>query len=324
MAELPNLSIKEADNIVQKIYESYENKARKGQSERIGASELGKECNRAIWYSFRWASNKVFSGRMLRLFQSGHLQEPRVIEDLRSIGCSVKDVDPETGKQFKITDGCLVMKPDGLVTGVPGAEQTIHALEIKTHSEKSFKEVNNKGVKIAKPEHYIQAQLEMLFMGLKRALYVAINKNTDEMYVERLDFDKAFAEVVRDKGKRIAKANTPPEKLRDDPGFFTCKFCDHHAICHMDKVPQANCRTCCHSEAFDDGMWHCWYWDAGLDYKQQQEGCEKHLFIPDLIPNAKVVDSSEAENWIEYETDGVKWKQGEGYITSKEMVEDAT
>jgi len=258
-----------------------------------------------------------------RLFQSGHLQEARVIEDLRAIGCSVKDVDPETGKQFRITDGPLVMKPDGLVTGVLGAEQTVHALEIKTHNDKSFKEVESKGVKAAKPEHYIQAQLEMLFMGLKRALYVAVNKNTDEMYIERIEEDRVFAEGIKNKGKRIASMNTPPEKLSQDAAFFKCKFCDHHTVCHMDKIPQANCRTCCHSEALADGAWHCWFWDAGLDYPQQQEGCEKHLFIPDLVPNAKVVDADKDENWIEYETSGEKWKQGEKHITSKEMAEDA-
>lgn len=322
MAALPNLSIKAADHLVQKIYEAYETKARKGQSERIGASELGKECSRATWYSFRWASNKAFMGRMLRLFQSGHLQEPRVIEDLRAIGCSVKDVDPDTGKQFKIIDGALIMKPDGLVTGVPGAEQTVHALEIKTHNDKSFKEVESKGVKTAKPEHYIQVQLEMLLMGLKRALYVAVNKNTDEIYIERVEEDKAFAEGIRDKGKRIASMNTPPEKLSQDAAFFKCKFCDHHAVCHMDKIPQANCRTCCHSESLSDGSWHCWFWDAGLDYNQQQEGCEKHLFIPDLVPNAKVVDANEDENWIEYKTGDIKWRQGEKYVTSKEMTNE--
>lgn len=318
MTKLPSL-IKESDVIAESIYKTYEAKESSGQNERIGASDLGKECDRAVWYSYRWASVKSFGGRMLRLFKTGHLQEARIIEDLRAIGCTVIDVDPATGKQFKIVDGPIVMKPDGLIMGVPGAEKTQHALEVKTHSEKSFKGVQSKGVREAKPEHNIQMQLEAHYMKLKRVLYVALNKNTEEIYSERIDYNQKEAEQIIVRAKRIAALAAPPGRIREDPGFFKCKFCDHHSICHMDKVPEVNCRTCSHSESLENGTWMCWYWDVVLDYKQQQEGCEKHIFIPDLVPNSKAVDASPDENWVEYESDGVRWKNGEKFITSKEM-----
>ena len=259
---------------------------------------------------------------MLRLFQSGHLQEPRVVDDLRSIGCAVQDVDPATGKQFKLVDGVLVGKLDGIVSGVPGAERTTHVLEIKTHGAKSFAKLIKDGVKIGKPDHYLQAQLYMHWWKLNRALYVAVCKDTDELHIERLDYDKRFAEGVIARGKRIAAMATPPEKLRDDPAFFQCKFCDHHAVCHMSQVPQVNCRTCAHSTSEEDGSWTCTKWNVTLDYPTQQSGCESHLFIPNLVPHSTPVDSG--EDWVEYESDGVRWKQGKDYITSKEVADENT
>ena len=89
------------DPVVAAIYEQYE---KRGETEKartyLGASVIGKECKRALWYSFRWAGTESFDGRMLRLFQTGHLAEPRFVADLRSIGATVWDCDPATGKQF--------------------------------------------------------------------------------------------------------------------------------------------------------------------------------------------------------------------------------
>src|SRR4051812_41371024 len=68
----------------------------------LGASIIGKECSRAIWYTFRWVKFEVFNGRMLRLFDRGKLEEARIINWLKGIGCQVWEVDPNTGKQFRI------------------------------------------------------------------------------------------------------------------------------------------------------------------------------------------------------------------------------
>ena len=45
----------------------------------LGASILGRDCPREIWYSFRWVHREKHEPRMLRLFIRGHLEEPRFI-----------------------------------------------------------------------------------------------------------------------------------------------------------------------------------------------------------------------------------------------------
>ena len=67
----------------------------------LGASLIGRKCNRELWYSFHWTTQKNFDGRMLRLFNRGHLEEPRFVAALQMIGCKVHQYDAN-GKQFRI------------------------------------------------------------------------------------------------------------------------------------------------------------------------------------------------------------------------------
>src|SRR5579871_4143168 len=124
------------------------------QREYLGASVLGRECERRLWYDFRWAHEaERFEGRMLRLFATGDIEERRVIEDLREIGVLVSEIDPATGEQWAIrfADGHGGGHTDGRLAGVPGAEKTEHLLEVKSHNDKSFKALKKDGVQKAKP-----------------------------------------------------------------------------------------------------------------------------------------------------------------------------
>ncbi len=321
MATLPDLSIKKADVIVEKIYEAYEAKAHSGGNERMGASDLGGPCDRALWYSFRWASARSFEGRMLRLFGSGFAQESRLIEDLRNIGCTIQDVNPETGKQWKATINRVVVKPDGILSGLPGSEKTSYILECKSSNEKNFKALLKDGLQKAKPDHWLQTQLEMRAFGLDRACYISVNKNDDSLYAERIEYNKQIAEAALARAERIGAMENPPERPYKDETFFICRFCPHSEICWNDKPAQPNCRTCLNSTSNPDGSWECAKWETTLSYLEQQEGCSSHMYIPSLMPHSKAVDASEEEGWVEYDSGGEIWKNGKDHITSKEIFE---
>lgn len=57
-----------------------------GHRNHLGASLIGDECKRKLWYVFRWVKNEKFSGQMQRLFNRGHREEERFIEWLEGIG----------------------------------------------------------------------------------------------------------------------------------------------------------------------------------------------------------------------------------------------
>ncbi len=123
----------------------------RGDSERprlyLGASSIGAECDRQLWYNFRGCVKPEFSGRMYRLFETGDLEEARFVKELKAIGCTVHDVDPQTGQQFEVIalGGHFRGHMDGCALGIPEAPKTWHVLEFKTHNAKSFDEAEKRG-----------------------------------------------------------------------------------------------------------------------------------------------------------------------------------
>ena len=271
-----------------------------------------------------------FDGRILRLFRRGQNEEATFVDDLRLIGVTVHEVDPDTGEQFRILDcnGHFGGSLDGKARGIPDAPKTEHVLEFKTHGEKSFKDVQAKGVKESKPMHYAQMQAYMLKSGLDRALYGAVNKNTDEYYFERVKLDRPFAKNLLKKAGRIIDSYSAPDKISDNPTWFECKsFCNFYDVCHGKQIATPTCRSCMYASPVAEGKWQCTLNETELSYEAQLEGCGKHRYLPDMLANVAkyddaVVDSKTGELAVHYEADGIPFmnstKQKFGY-TSLEL-----
>lgn len=271
------------------IYQAYEQDADSGNRPHLGASLIGHSCERYLWLTFRWVGSKKFSGRMLRLFETGQLAEARFVANLRRIGVEVHDVMPD-GTQWRVSTlgGHFAGSMDGACVGLPEAPKTWHVLEFKTHNEKSFNDLLKNGVLKAKPQHYAQMQIYMGLTGMERAMYMAVNKNNDELYSERVDFDPVEFAKLMARAERVINATEPPLRCSKDPSWYVCKMCDFHEHCHGDAAPQVNCRTCAHSTpALDgEGKWTCAIADTSpvpIPMKVQRNGCDAHRYIPILL-----------------------------------------
>lgn len=307
------------------IYKSYERKNAGRPSRRLGASSIGQACARRTFYDFRWGGlgGTGFDGRLLRLFETGNMAESRFVENLRAIGCEVHDLDPATKEQFTFTavGGHFVDKMDGAVLGLPEAPKTWHAAEFKTHGDKSFKELTNKGVREAKPEHYAQLMCAMHLSGMDRGLYLAVNKNTDELYSERLHYAKAEGEALIAYAQSIITSADAPPRGFSDPDKFPCTFCPHRQICWPSIPPHAaiptkvSCRNCVHATAVvsesNAGQWKCERHAKTLSETEQIAACPDHLFLPSFLPFATVEDAN--TDSVRYRTkDGRTFENGKG------------
>jgi len=287
----------------------------------MGASLAGHHCDRYLWLSFRWAFKEKFSGRMLRLFRRGQLEESLFAQDLESAGIIVTTTD-DNGMQFRVDFGCHISgSMDGIIeSGVPEAPKTRHVVEMKTHNDKSFKDLKAKGVEKAKPQHYAQIQLYMLGTGVDRALYLAVNKNDDELYSERVRFDGDYANKLLERLKRIVTLDRIAEPCSGASlEWYLCKFCPAYDMCHRNATTvQHNCRTCAHSTAKADGTWHCARWNDAIPTVHQRTGCDSHVIHPDLIPSWTLVGGDEIN--AEYECKGQRIINGEGGVKSMEIM----
>jgi hypothetical protein len=289
----------------------------------LGASLLGHPCDRWVWLSFRWAVREQIPGRIRRLFRRGHREEATVVDDLKSIGVDVRKTGSD---QTALTFGTHVGGSlDGIIeSGIPGATSTRHVLEIKTHNKKSFDQLQRKAsVKESKPIHWAQIQLYMLGAKIDRALYVAVCKDDDRIYTERVKLDKNSAQNLLAKGKRIATKERMPPPISTDPSWYQCKFCAAHSFCHKRSLTQeVNCRTCAHVTPEEDGTWSCARWESGnIPGDFQKTGCESHVLHPDLVP-WPIKDSTNPHEAV-YVIEGTEVRNGEGdafVFSSKELV----
>lgn len=85
----PEGRISAAKEVVEKIDEYCLTEYDGGHRNHLGASLIGRECSRYLWYVFRWAKREKTSGRQQRLFNRGHREEERFIEWLEGIGIKV-------------------------------------------------------------------------------------------------------------------------------------------------------------------------------------------------------------------------------------------
>lgn len=339
---MPDISsaLRPPARFVERVYAAYERNAPDWRRPHLGASLLGNPCRRALWFSFRWAIKPSFPGRVLRLFNTGNREEGRIVADLRNAGITVFDRDPSTGAQFRVSfcehsGGSL----DGIAQGFEEAPKKWHVVEFKTHNEKSFAELKNKGVAEAKPYHYAQMQVYMYKMNedfpgeFDRAMYIAVNKNTDEIYGERVRLDHMAAQALIGLAVSVVDSPRPAGRLSDDPKNQACLFCEYHGLCFgtewrdeggwkfvpfsRDRI-ERNCRTCLHSTPMDahdskGGVWTCSRDQDNLDYaiddKRQKTGCDRHLFVPDFLRPWEVVDADRGGEWVKYDG-GINWKGG--------------
>jgi hypothetical protein len=301
MAALPELK----SPIVAAIFAAREAEDKPRDAQRVRLSSIGHACERWLWYQYRWAApNERFDGRMLRLFERGQREEDVFSRELRSIGVDLVTHEPD-GSQRAVSfcNGQAFGYVDGVaLSGVPGAEKTPHLVEFKTHGSKSYAKLIKDGVAKAKPDHFAQMQVYMHGLSLTRALYLAVNKDTDELHAERLEYDHAYAVSLEAKAGRIVAADSPAQRLHDDPEAkmaFECKNCPALDVCHFRTPARRNCRTCVHSTPIADAKWRCEKHDREIDTAWQAHGCPSHLMLPGLV-NGEPIAADPTANTITY------------------------
>lgn len=252
----------------------------------LGASVIGKVCRRRQWYGFRWVKKELFDGRMLRLFDRGQEEEKRFIRWLTKIKARIWDVDPATGKQWRIekqVGGHFGGSLDGIGVNIPELPGNIpFVCEFKTHNDKSFKLLAANGVANSHPEHYIQAQTYGHLKGFTHALYVGVNKNDDELWPELMRVDPAVCRRTLEKANEVIWAQQAPPRITNDPTKWDCKFCPFRGPCHFGESADVNCRSCAYSEPVANAEWFCKRYSRIIPANFIPQGCGSYLKHPSI------------------------------------------
>lgn len=263
----------------------------------LGASVLGAPCDRYLWYSFRWIKLPSHSSRIKRLFRRGHREEARIVEMLRSTGLTVSTNTAELCDNLNLPRepnsidiiknyGLNIYKPNEISDSVQlkanfpphlggSMDGILHVpanyvgmfgyfmpIEVKTHNQRSFAAAkkNDESIRWNVPQHFVQGNTYAVQTGCSHFLYVAENKNDDELLIRQeqaessvtvLNIARAQQIIYKDSEANTAKTS---EKWR-------CRMCDYSNICNRKKNDTLdvaiNCRTCRNAVPAEDGTWHC-------------------------------------------------------------------
>jgi hypothetical protein len=285
--------LREAMPLAEDIYRGKESPFRT----HIGASRIGTACARELWYEFHWAVEPKHGARILRLFNRGHMEEPRFVAMLQAAGIEIHQYQP-SGKQYQITmhGGNFGGSLDGVATKIPDTECPA-LCEFKTHDRKSFTKLagqnwneyltspetsqfTGEGVRASKFQHYVQMQMYMRAYRLTTGLYLAVCKDDDSLYGELISLDESISDAFSNRARDIIFSTEPPSRIKNDPSWWQCKCCKQASVCYGKAAPARNCRTCAHSMALpkevDGALWACRKHESVLDKQAQLTGCSQY------------------------------------------------
>jgi hypothetical protein len=213
----------------------------------LGASRLGVACERALQYEYAQAPvdpGQELPGRTIRIFEVGHALEDLIIHWLRLAGFELytrRQHNEQFG--FAVAKGRVRGHVDGILASGPASLglQYPALWECKTMNDKNWRDCVKRGVALSKPVYAAQVAIYQAYMepavpgiATNPALFTAINKDTQELYFEKVPFDAALAQRMSDRALRILQATDAGEllpRLTKDPTHVECRFCNWQQRC---------------------------------------------------------------------------------------------
>ena len=209
-------------------------RARQVERQYLGASRLGVACERALQYEFAKAPidpGRGLPGRMLRIFERGHVMEDCMVAWLRDAGFDLRTRKAD-GEQFGFSaaDGCLKGHVDGVIVGGPEGFGYPALWENKCLGAKSWRDLEKNGLAVSKPVYAAQVAVYQAYLELHEhpAVFTAINADSMEIYTELVPFDPALAQRMSDRAVKVITATQAGELLPrsfSESTHFECRMC---------------------------------------------------------------------------------------------------
>jgi len=208
------------------LIEKYQERDDDEPRDYIGASSIGSDCLRQIWYQFKGTKAEKVPTKFRRTWAIGKKLESLVVEWLVNAGVNVERNNfTYHAQDMPYFRGHF----DGIITW----RKNRAILEIKTAKDASFKIFVKKGVKVWNPQYYAQIQSYMGMSGIHSTYILVLNKDNSDLSDELVAFDQEFYDKLEAKALMISTAVVAPPKVGNgSPLWFQCKMCKYNKVCH--------------------------------------------------------------------------------------------
>lgn len=205
----------------------------RGKRDYIGASSIGDECSRKLWYRFNKYSEE-FTAESLRRFDDGHSVEERIISWLKLIPDIKLWTRDDNGEQFGFS--ALDGRYQGHYDGIIEIDGVVYVLEIKCSTKYNelckLKEKYPEEVVLEKwnSDYYAQAMTYCKFADVSSHLLLCSDAGGRNLVTVKTPSNHAFADALLLKAERIADAIEPPNK-NGGKTYWKCKLCPFYGEC---------------------------------------------------------------------------------------------
>lgn len=231
----------QASDAINAVLEAHlhDKRAKQPRRQYVGASGIGKDCERALQFEFAGAPRETdFKTETLRKFDFGHMGEELARCWFQDAGFKLVQNNQRTGERFRFVqmDGRFSGEPDGVFIGgpeIPGL--TYPAMwECKSVGSKTYKQLMKDGLKKARPVYWSQIHTCMAYLGLKQTIFTVTNLDTGEQSHLLFEVDLEEAQRMTDRAVRII-TSTDAGDLLPRPyakaDHFECKWCPFAKRC---------------------------------------------------------------------------------------------
>jgi len=304
----------------------------------LGASLIGEECERKIWYDFRHAKEENWKSYNVKAIEEGYRSEDVMVERFQRAGFDLKNVSYDQDKPrqfgFKSLGGWFRGHKDGIIynlkelgTVIWEAKATekwleLNKLIVEYGEENALKHWN--------ANYYTQAQIYMGESGIHHHLLTACNPGSTRTAIVYTPFNEAFYKKEKEKAKRIIKTDEPPFKAYPSEEHYKCKYmCNSVNTCWKNEPPKPNCRNCAHVE-FDvenkdveNPIAKCQKHNSvfpTLDAMTQSYAC--HRYNPFFFQDCELVELKDNDLIYRNKETGVIFTNGESGFNSLQIYEN--
>jgi len=201
-------------------------------SYNINASSLGNPCSRSVFYNYNWCNKEEIPIRRKRIFDRGKREEDVIYLDLLDTIPSEK-IERNVKMRNKFVSG----EVDFLI-------DKKKIIELKCLNSVSFRRLRKTGIEEYSSLYFSQCVIYCDLFNVDFVDFIAINKNDDERYFEKVFTNKFKIKELYHKSDYIKSLHNPPPFISNKDDYFLCKLCVDYDICKEGKAFDKNCRTC--------------------------------------------------------------------------------
>lgn len=194
----------------------------------VGASNVGSDCLRQIWYQYHCPQKAInHKSNPSGLDVHATLKEA-TLKMLQKSGIHL--ILPSVENHFLL----FFDKDLPYFKGHPSAlwDKEDAVIYIKVTNDSGFKKFKDGGLEKWNPKYYAQVQAYMGMSERPKSYVLCVNKDNSNIHDQTILFEPEYYSQLKMRALFVGETDKPPQRINQSPFYITCKSCKFRNECH--------------------------------------------------------------------------------------------